>query len=472
MRLSLPLHSYELRSDQASTSRLLNCFVEELPENARSPLLLTRAPGTTPFVTVGTGPIQAVHRVHGSTGPIYVVSGGALYSVTSAGTVTLLGVVGSSDQMDIASNDTSVVVVNPDTGNAYHWTSPTFAQITDADFLSSGDVEFVDNYLVFRERDSGVFFCADLGSATSFDALNFATAESHPDNLVGIKADHRQLILFGENSIEIWENTGQSGFPFERIINGVIELGCLNGRTVEKLDNSVIWVANDYTIRRLNGMTPDRISTHAIEQWLRDVDMDTGRAWSYTYDGHLFYVLTFTATASSIPRTNTKVYDATTGLWHERETYGSDYWEWGFPTVMSWGGMIVGNLTDNRLSYLDPSIYAEDGETQRMEWVYQPVYAEGRRAFHDKLEMIFERGVGLTSGQGSDPEVMLDMSDDGGRTWLALPNQPMGQIGEYSQRCSWSALGSSDQRVYRAAVSDPVKVTLLDTQLQVRGGRI
>jgi hypothetical protein len=361
------------------------------------------------------------------------------------------------------SNDTSLVVVNGSTGAGYYWTSPTFAQITDADFLSAGDVEFVDNYLLFRKLNSGVFFGADLGSPSSFDALNFATAEGHPDNLVGMKVDHRQVILFGEKTVELWENTGVSGFPFERMINGFVEIGCQNGRTIAKLDNSVMWVANDFTVRRLDGITPVRISTHAIEQWLRTVTMSSGQAQTWSFEGHTFYGLTFTE--------GTKVYDVATGMWHDRSSYQEVNWKWGFATEFD-GKVLVADTTSNTIGYFSATTYDELGALQRMEWVYQPVYAEGRRAFHDKLEIGMETGVGLTTGQGSAPEIMLDVSDDGAATWRSLPNKSIGAIGKRNTRVLWSSLGSARQRVYRGAISDPVKVTITDTQLQVRGGRL
>jgi hypothetical protein len=81
-------------------------------------------------------------------------------------------------------------------------------------------------------------------------------------------------------------------------------------------------------------------------------------------------------------------------------------------------------------------------------------------------------GVGLTTGQGSIPEVMLDYSDDGGQTWDSMPNRTLGPIGEYRQKVTWDRIGSAQQRVYRAAVSDPVRVNITDTILTVRGGRV
>jgi hypothetical protein len=238
----------------------------------------------------------------------------------------------------------------------------------------------------------------------------------------------------------------------------------LNGKSIAKLDNSIYFVASDYTVRRLDGLTPARISTHAIEQWLKDsVTLASLRGSSWTQDGHVFYMLRATEGCF--------IYDVGTQLWHERQTYGSSTWNWGSP-VMFAGMVLLGSTTSNVIAKLDPAVYTELSQTLRMEWTYQPVYADAARAYHERLEMLVERGVGNTSDPGSDPEIMLDASDDGGRTWFSLPNRKIGKIGKYSQRCSWSALGSSDARVYRAAVSDPVKVTVTDTQLKVRGGRV
>ncbi len=109
-----------------------------------------------------------------------------------------------------------------------------------------------------------------------------------------------------------------------------------------------------------------------------------------------------------------------------------------------------------------------------MEWTYQPVTPEGRgRVFHDRLAIVCDVGVGLTSGQGSDPQIMLDYSDDGGITWLSLPNRSLGPIGQYGVQVHWDGLGSSlKPRVFRAAVSDPVKVMVRDTLWTGRGGTI
>ena len=49
-----------------------------------------------------------------------------------------------------------------------------------------------------------------------------------------MKVDHVQPIMFGKKSVEIWDNTGSAGFPFGRAINGYVEIGCFNGKSIAK----------------------------------------------------------------------------------------------------------------------------------------------------------------------------------------------------------------------------------------------
>jgi hypothetical protein len=458
--MSLPIHSYKLRSTPASPARLVNVFPEPLPPDAKSRLIISRAHGVASLAAVGNGPIRGMHEAFGTR---FVVSGTALYKVAADGTATNLGAVGSGE-VSMADNGTYLVVVtNPD---AYYTDgTASVTQITDADFTSRGasKVKFVDNYMIFLEPDTGRFFCADLGSVTDFNALDFATAEGSPDLLVGMEVEHRQVILLGEKSVEIFENVGGSGFPFERAIGGFAEIGCFGGNTVAKIDNSVVWVANDFSVRKLIGNTPQRISDYAVEQFLSGADVSTGIAYAYHLDGHAFYVLCYS--------TGCWVWDATTGQWHERSSYPEDYYRWQYHCNVD-GTQYVGDAYSNKVGYFDPTTYAEYGDIQRAEWTYQTVYSEHKRAFHDRLEVVMETGVGLVTGQGSDPELMMEFSDDGGLTWESLPNKKIGMMGEYLHRPFWNALGSARQRVYRGAISDPIRVTISDTTLEARGGRV
>jgi hypothetical protein len=321
--------------------------------------------------------------------------------------------------------------------------------------------------MIFLEPNSGRQFGADFGTVTNFNALNFATAEGSPDNTKQIISDKQQLIQLGSLSAEIAANTGAAGYPFERLgSGGDFNLGTIAAFGAALIDNSFAFPASDLTVRILRGITPTRISTHAIEQEIQTLTRkDDAIGLSFTLNGHLFYLLNFPSGE------RTFIYDITSQQWHELGGYYEQNWP-GVSAAAAYGKIFVQDGSSGRIGTLDPTYYTHWDRPQLMQWTYQNVYSENETAFHDRLEIVFQKGTGLISGQGSDPKVMLDISDDGGMTWRTLPPRDIGMIGQYKARAYWDRLGSSKDRVYRASVSDPVITTVLDTQLYTRGGRV
>lgn len=76
--------------------------------------------------------------------------------------------------------------------------------------------------------------------------------------------------------------------------------------------------------------------------------------------------------------------------------------------------------------------------------------------FCQKIELEFQRGVGLVTGQGSDPQIMFQLSRDGGKTWGSEIWRSAGPLGEYQKRAIWRKLGRARNPVGRFIVSDPV----------------
>jgi len=77
------------------------------------------------------------------------------------------------------------------------------------------------------------------------------------------------------------------------------------------------------------------------------------------------------------------------------------------------------------------------------------------------LQVVFEAGTGLITGQGSAANVMMQYSDDGGKTWSNEAWRSIGAIGRYKHRSIWRRLGKFRSRIFRWVVSDPIKVVVL-----------
>jgi hypothetical protein len=375
---------------------------------------------------------------------------------------TLVGSIPGVDRVVMADNGTQLVITTNGAGYVFNGSATT--AITDPDFRVSSGADFLDSYILFVERDSGRFFGSDLADATAYDALDFATAEGAPDNLLTLRVDHRQIILFGADSTEVWWDAGSQGFPFERAPNGFIEMGCAAAQGVAKQDNSVFWLASDRTMRRLDGATAVRISQHGVEYALKSYPtVVDAQAFSYTYAGHLFVAWRFPTAGA------TWVFDVSTQEWHERESYGSAVWS-VIDAAQAYGNVYVQHAETGAIGYFDSGTYTDWGGTLRDERTFAPVYSENKRMFHSQLEIVCETGIGYAVDPGADPTIRLEYSDDGGRNWKAFPEQSLGKIGATRTRVQFQRLGVSRDRVYRTIKTDPVRLVFTDAQLSVDVG--
>lgn len=456
MRIDFAKHSYQSRSKPVSSQRLLNLFGEAQPQDAKAPFVLYGTHGLKLF-TQGIYDLVGDVVIRGMAeflNVLYVVAGDKLYSVTSLGIVTSLGTIAGTSRVSIDANVNQLVIVNGTQGYVYT-TGGGLVQITDPDFLAASSVAFLDQFMLFNQVNTGNFFISDISDALSYDALQIANAEAKPDILLSIFVSQRQAWLMGEKTVEIWANTGGS-FPFSRQF--VIEKGCGAAQSVASIDNAVVWLGNDRIVYAAAGGEETRISTHGMEADLATYSIVSDAfAFAFTDEGHIFYWLTFPSAGK------TWVFDASTGLWHERSYFSNGihtrHRANAFANV--YGKNLVGDYQNGKIYELDLNTYTDNGDTIQRVAVTPPIHGEGRAFFTKHLEVDFEGGVGLVSGQGVDPVAMMRYSDDGGFTWSVTSSKPIGVVGGYRNRSFWGRLGRSVERTYEVTISDPIKIVAM-----------
>lgn len=457
-RVPFAINSYQHDSPPVSAQRVINWYPEIQPIDAKTRIVLLPWPGLKSFTTVGTGPIRGQIVMDGV---LYTVSGTRLHSVDASGTATDKGTIGTNATglVSMAHNGTQLVIINDNDGYVFDRVLNTLTKIADADFQQATAVNYLDGYHVFVQLNTDTFFISANGDPTSYNALDFASAEGAPDKLVNIAVNARQLLLFGEETIEPWFNSGDT-FPFDRLSGAYIERGLGAKNSIVSMDNTVFWLADDLKVYRLDGFTPTRISTHAIEQRIAAFSSPgAAEGDTLSYKGHEFYVLTF-------PDQGTFVYDAATRLWHERQTYNQSDFR-GCCFADAYGEIVVGDRGGNALYTLDRNTFDDAGDPLVCRAIGSPYYAQGRRARMGQFEAIFDTGRGLTTGQGSDPQAMMRYSNDGGRTWSAELWRSIGKKGEYDRTVEWNRLGSFEQRVIELSVSDPIGPILLGANADI-----
>jgi hypothetical protein len=497
--------SYVARSVNAADSRMVNLFPEIVPEAGKEPAFLNRAPGLRLLSTLGTGPIRGLWSFSNDATTAFVVSGTQLYKINTSYAATLLGTVAGTGPVSMADNGTQLFVAANGPSYIYNNATNVFAQITDPDFPGATTVGYLDGYFVFNEPNSQKIWITSLLDGTSVDPLDFASAEGSPDGVVSVLSNFREIWVFGTSSVEVWYNTGASDFPLQRIQGAFNELGCAAPYSVAKMDNGVFWLGSDARghgmVYRADGYTGKRISTHAVE-WHIQKYGNLADAIGYTYqqDGHSFYVLIFPSADT------TWVYDVATGAWHERAGWSNGAFTRHRSNCQMFfnNEVIVGDYQNGNIYAFDLEDYSDNGQIQRWyrTWRALPTGQNNlKRTTHHTLQIDLESGVGLTGSmiaetiylqtendeylvtesddylisddltpvtQGSDPQVMLRWSDDGGHTWSNEHWAGIGKIGEYYRRVFFRRLGMTlklRDRVYELSGTDPVKVAIVGAEL-------
>jgi hypothetical protein len=455
MRVPFSGPSYTLSSVNAQAQRTVNWYLKVIEAGEPPTVCLFPTPGLRLLATVGDGPIRGCIK-YGAY--LYVVSGNGVYRVNGSWESYFLGTINSSaGQVSMATNGTQVCIVDGANGYIVTIATGAVAIITDAEFpAGSTIVNYFDQYFVFTGTPGQSFQISSLGEGADYDGLDFASAEGAPDDLVSSIVDHRELWLFGTDSCEVWMNTGNSDFPFERSGNVFLETGCSATHSVAKLDNSIFWLGSnangDGMVFRADGYKPVRISTHAIEHAIHGYST-TSDAIAYTYqqEGHSFYVLTF-PTADK-----TWVYDVSTGQWHERMAFDSldntEHRHWGNCHAYYSGCHVVGDYRNGKLYALDLEKYTDNGSTIKRIRRAQTKDNDLQRVFYHLLEIDVEAGVSGT--------MMLRWSNDGGHTWSNYKTASFGNTGEYEARCRFLRLGEGRARVWEITVTDAVKAIVL-----------
>lgn len=439
------------------------------------------APGVTLFSTV-TGVNRGAEEMKEVP---YFVNGNALFSVSALGVSTNHGEIEGSGRVSLANNGEYLVIVVPG-GKAYAYsnTGNTIAEITDVDFTSrkATTVVYKDGFFVFSSADGSVFFNSALNDPFTFSGLDFGTAEINPDKIVGLHVNHNEIFVLGLETIEAFQNIGGSGFPFQRIPGADIQKGVHAKFSIVDFDNSYVFVGGGLNelsaVWRIQGSSAAvKISTSAIDTAIQDftrTELEDCFSWVYAMNGSYFVGFTF---ESDRIASKTFVYDATasalsgSSVWHERQTGVTDN-RWRVNSIVAaHGKLLVGDYLGGNIGYIDKDSYTEYSEVMVQEKASKPFSANGLPFFAGTVQLTMESGVGLATGQGSDPIVRMDFSDDGGRTFSSEFSRSYGKVGEYMSLPTWRRQGRIPKhRVIRFKTSDPVKSVIIKLEADVEVG--
>lgn len=454
VQLKPALQSTKGRSTPWAGSRLINAFAE-ISEGDKAELFSIMAiPGINELADIDVLPVRGLHRM-GSV--LYAVIGSTLYSIDVAWNETALGTIVGDGPVRMFDNGTQLAIIGGQTG--YVYSAAVLSIPVNMPLVTDGT--YIDGYGVWTVANTDQFIISAIDDFTSIDPLDVATVEGSPDPLAGVVNDHRELLFFGAENVgstpstEIWTNTGNADFPFERQGNAFLERGCIDKDSIVKIDNAALFVGDDRIVYRLDGYTPTRISTHAVEKTLSTASWF--RAFTHSLEGHKFYIL------------NTDLgcwaFDVATGAWAERKSLGIDYYRIGYATT-AYGSTIFGDNQTGKIYGVSFDVSAENFATIPVTIELPPLGNGVDRRTLYALEVFCETGVGTVDI--TDPKIIMQYSRDGGRTWSNEMWRTLGAIGAYETRAVWRVNVEFRQLQIRFTLADSVRRAVIGYHADVR----
>lgn len=391
-----------------------------------------------PWIKVGSGPIRGTFEVRDV---LYVASGGRFYSVNEVGVSTDLGLISgtrTSVRIDANGADSNEILVLADrNGFVWNTTALTFTQVTSGNFSADVGVASLDQRLWLNQPGSNIFFASSVADALTYPALSRASAEENPDQVKYVVSPKANLWVMGKRGTEYWRPVSDPTgiFPLQRVQGASIARGVLASRSVVIWEDTVIWLADDKTLRSLTTRATDmqKISSLAFEQAIHGdgtgrlpgyADAEEAEAFFIDLPHSKQYVITFPTSGV------TWVYDFTTGLMHKKSTDTLGRWRGNNASLFA-DKVLIGDAVTNDLWELSAE-QDINANPQEFVLVTPPLVGETGALFITEMELIAEVDVG--PGIVDAIPIIVEFTKNGGRTWTRRDNLRFGVLGDDKHR--------------------------------------
>lgn len=466
--VSIPLvgETYTSRSLDVSSQVTRGFYVEANRDG--DIIALQPFPGLKLFAAAGTGANRGMGALDGV---LYTVSGDELYSVSELGVAALIGKIPGVAQCHLEESTDHLVITNK-LNKPMTYDGTALVTGVDSDLTNSATSAYINRRVVYDGNNRDLIF-PDLDEPLVVQSANVISVDVTTDNSLAVIAKDQQLFAFTEGSIVPYYNSGVGSPPYSVIQNATstsLGLGAVDSLAANK--DYIYFLGSDFRVYRIAGLQVQSIGNPAIGQKILSYpDPSTARGSCFSFDDQEFYLITFPGQESWLFNER--------GGWTNLSS-GVD----GGATVINdfkyiYGKNIAADSTNGNLYELDFDTFDDNGATIIRQRDTREISGRdfgfpGKEIFMERLEIVIETGVGLLTGQGSDPQIMMQYSDDSGKTWSSERWKALGVLGDYKHRnpIQWFDLGSFYKRMFRFRVSDPVKVVFIsaNADIEVSGG--
>ena len=417
-------------------------------------------------VEAGNGPGVGRGAINWN-GVLYRVMGTKLVSIAENNTVTEIGDVGGTDRVTFDYGFTYLAIAS--NNNLFLYDGTTLTQVTDPDLGVVLDVVWVDGY--YMTTDGEFLVITDLADPFAVNPLKYGSSEADPDPIEALLKLRNEVYALNRYTIEVFDNVGTTGFPFQRIAGAQIQKGAVGTHACCVFMDNIAFMGGGRNeapsiFMGANGST-QKIATREIEQILATYT-ETQLASAFLEEridkAHQFLI-------THLPN-HTLVFDgaATQAMgqpvWFTLSSTLTGDSQWKAQSVIwVYDKWQVYNPTNTQFGYLDDSISSHWGADIGWEFGTQITYNESNGAIFHQLEL-----VALTGHVAADtsPTIWAQHSTDG-ETWSVEKPVRAGTLGQRAKRLVWLQQGyMNNWRIqrFRGTSEAHISISRLEARLE------
>lgn len=467
--------AYTTRSGSEDFETCVNWFPEKAGDHAKYDLVLYPTPGLTEYADLTGNQVRNMIEFDGFA---YVVVDFKFYRVDQSGVALLKGSLNPVEpvqQPQIVVNGLQVGIVDNGYMYSYDIAADTFSEVTNPFTVAAAPsyITFQDGYGIYNQPGTSTWWITAINDFTMTSSLDFASANTTNQDIVAIVSNRQQLYIFTSVGCEIWYNSGNNDFPFERKNTSYITQGTTAPASIVTIDNTVFYLTRSYqgegyVVRITGDSQPVVVSSLAINYIINQIDdISDAIGYSYQENGHLFYIITFPS------GDKTFVYDLTTEGWHARSSTLENDPGAGFRQGRQRGNCycflgsrhIVGDFQSGKLYEMRDDTYTEDGAMIYRERTTSHLWNDLKRICLRSITIDCQMGVGTVAVP--EPKLNLYVSKDGGYTYGAAHIGTFGAPGAYNNRIKFNQLGTARDFVGKITCTDPVNAVILGASAEM-----
>jgi hypothetical protein len=455
--------SYLSQSKPLSSQQTINFYPKSTPL-AKEKFVMFSFPGLKLSGT-SAGIDRGFHRMSEE---LYQVKGQSLFRIAKDGAHTSLGAIAGVDRCIMANDGLNLFIVSRSGVYRYSLDDNAITLVTDTNIVGAKSVAFINNQFIYTNDLFSIV--SNVGDGSTANGLNIIGEESLPDNMVRDYIFDDIIYRASERSIVAWYNSGVGNPPIEKLQGRIFQVGLAAINSIDRTDDALYWLGDDFSIYQSSAGAKLKISTDAISNEIQGYStVSDAIANTFTIDGINFYCINFPSGGKTF------VLNETLGQqgWFELSsgTNGGNYQ--GASFLECYGKTFVADVSNGNVYTLDAKTYTNNGDSiKRVRTTgsvnSEPFGVNGKMTQMSKAKFIMESGVGLISGQGEDPRIMVEYSDDGGYTWKHGSWPRVGRLGERTLQIEFYNLTKFYDRIFRISTTDPVSYSIFSATIDLR----